>query len=56
MLSGAVITGRRVATPVVCAQTAATMSAAGETLEQCAAFRSVDSRLCSTCAELDWRR
>src|SRR5262249_55051607 len=38
MLSRTVVTGRRVATPVVCAQTAATMFAAGEPLEQCAAF------------------
>ena len=38
MLAGAVIAGRRVAAAVVRAQTAAAMPAAGEALQECAAF------------------
>src|SRR5215216_2923168 len=38
MLTGAVISGRRVTAAVMCAQTAAAMSAAGEALQECAAF------------------
>ena len=38
MLAGTVISGRRIATPVMCAQTAAAMPAAGEALQKCAAL------------------
>ena len=38
MLAGTVISGRRSATPVMCAQTAAAMPAAGEALQKCAAL------------------
>lgn len=38
MLAGTVISGRRSAPPVMCAQTAAAMPAAGEALQKCAAF------------------
>jgi hypothetical protein len=41
MLAGAVVSGRRVATPVVRAQTASAMPAAGEALQQGAALPSL---------------